>query len=121
MFGGGFGQNTTTSSDITVTLNGTTVYGDLYGGSALGCVNSSATADTTLVNLKSATLHGSIFGGGKGQVGPNSTDSITATSNGKAIVNIDVYDQYLTGIYGGAYINGNVIGDITVNVNANVG
>ena len=121
VFGGGFGQNTTTSSDITVTLNGTTVYGDLYGGSALGCVNSSATADTTLVNLKSATLHGSIFGGGKGQVGPNSTDSITATSNGKAIVNIDIYDEYLTGIYGGAYINGNVIGDITVNVNANVG
>ena len=119
VFGGGFGKDTETSSDIKVTLNGTTVYGDLYGGSAFGGVNSNATEDTTLVTLKTATLYGSIFGGGKGQAVVG--DSITAISNGMAIVNIDVYDPHLTGIYGGAYINGNVIGDITVNVNDTVG
>ena len=121
VFGGGFGKDTETSSDITVTLNGTTIYGDLYGGSALGSVNNSATEDTTMVNLNSATLFGSVFGGGKGQVGPTAADSITAVSNGKAIVNINVYDTHLTGLYGGANINGNVKGDITVNVLSNVG
>ncbi len=122
VYGGGFGAATTTTGNIGVTLNGATVYGDLYGGSALGSVNAS-TSNTTTVTLTTATLHGSIFGGGKGDnasLGDGHSD-VTATSEGKAIVNINVYDQYLTGIYGGANVRGLVKGDITVNVNANVG
>ncbi|MBQ9200869.1 MAG: chitobiase/beta-hexosaminidase C-terminal domain-containing protein [Bacteroidales bacterium] len=114
VYGGGYGASTTTTDDIAVTLNGTTVYGDLYGGSALGGVNAS-TSNTTTVTLSSATLHGSIFGGGKGD------DSTTATSEGNTVVNINTYDQYLTGIYGGANVRGLVKGDIAVNINANVG
>ena len=114
VYGGGYGHNTSTTGNIGVTLNGTTVYGDIYGGSALGGVNSTA-SDTTTVTLSSATLYGSVFGGGKGDAND------TAVSNGKAIVNINVANTNLTGIYGGANIRGNVKGDISVNINANVG
>ena len=117
VYGGGFGSATTTTSDIGVTLNGTTVNGDIYGGSALGSVNSATASplNATTINLQSATLHGRVFGGGMGN------ENTTATSNGNAIVNINTASNYLTGIYGGANINGLVKGNIDVNVNANVG
>ena len=114
VYGGGYGANTTTTGNIGVTLNGTTVYGDIYGGSALGGVNAS-TSNTSTVTLTSATLHGSVFGGGKGD------NSTTAISNGNTIVNINVANTNLTGIYGGANIRGNVKGATAVNINANVG
>ena len=114
VYGGGYGASTTTSAGITVNLNGSVVYGDLYGGSALGGVNAS-TNNTTTVTVSTATLHGSVFGGGKGD------NNTTATSEGNAIVNIEVYDQYLTGIYGGANVRGLVKGNINVNIKANVG
>ena len=122
VYGGGYGSATTTTSDIVVTLNGTTVYGDIYGGSALGSVNSESAnpLNTTTINLQSATLHGSAFGGGMGDnnTTPNPT---TAISNGNAVVNINAFNSYLTGVYGGANVNGLVKGNIEVNINANVG
>ena len=122
VYGGGYGSATTTTGNIGVTLNGTTVYGDIYGGSALGGVNAS-TSNTTTVTLSTATLHGSVFGGGKGD---NASDGqghsdVAAVSNGNTIVNINVANTNLTGIYGGANARGNVKGAIAVNINANVG
>ena len=114
VYGGGYGSATTTTGNIGVILNGATVYGDIYGGSALGQVNGS-TSHTSTVTLSTATLHGSVFGGGKG-------DSITtATSKGNATVIINAASTDITGIYGGANIRGLVKGAINVNVNANVG
>ena len=122
VYGGGYGSATTTTGDIVVTLNGTNVYGDIYGGSALGSVNSESAnpLNTTTINLQSATLHGSVFGGGMGDnnTTPNPT---TAISNGNAVVNINAFNPYLTGVYGGANVNGLVYGNIEVNINANVG
>jgi len=117
VYGGGYGSATTTTGNIGVTLDGTTVYGDIYGGSALGGVNSASASplNTTTVTLSTATLYGSVFGGGKGDA------NTTAVSNGNAIVNINVANTNLTGIYGGANVNGNVKGAIDVNINANVG
>ena len=119
VYGGGYGSATTTTGNIGVTLHGTTVYGDIYGGSALGSVNAN-TENTAIVTLSTATLHGSVFGGGKGDnnTTPNPT---TAVSNGNTVVNINVANTNLTGIYGGANINGLVKGNINVHVNANVG
>ena len=119
VFGGGYGHNTSTTGNIGVTLNGSNVYGNLYGGSALGSVNA-GTGNTTTVTLTSPTLHGSVFGGG---MGSGSVEATKATSLGNATVNIDVAnpDGFLTGIYGGANVNGNVAGNINVNVKANVG
>ena len=121
VYGGGLGSATATSGGIDVTLNGTTVYGDLYGGSALGSVNADD-ADTTTITISSNTLHGTIYGGGKGDVaGEEGHSNVTATSNGNVLVNYNTANIYLTGLYGGANINGLIKGDITVNVLANVG
>ncbi|MBO7049907.1 MAG: chitobiase/beta-hexosaminidase C-terminal domain-containing protein, partial [Bacteroidaceae bacterium] len=65
VYGGGFGVATTTLGNIGVTLGNATVYGDIYGGSALGKVNASTT-DTTTVTISGTNLHGSVFGGGQG-------------------------------------------------------
>ena len=124
VYGGGFGQNTTTSGNIGVTLNGTTVYGDLYGGSALGSVNNASAnpANTTTLTISSNTLHGTIYGGGKGDVaGQEGHSNVTATSNGNVEINYNTTNTNLTGIYGGANINGLVVGDIVVNVKGDVG
>ncbi len=76
--GGGFGKETATSGNVTVNIgtvdnsgstpvySGTAViYGDVYGGSALGDVNSD-TGDFTYVNLNKGTIHGDAYGGGLG-------------------------------------------------------
>ena len=122
VYGGGLGAATTTTGNIGVTLNGTTVYGDLYGGSALGSVNAS-TSNTATLTVSTNTLHGSIYGGGKGDhtsLGGGHSN-VTATSNGNVIINYSTAISDLAGLYGGANINGLVSGNITVNVLANVG
>ena len=126
VFGGGFGANTSTTGNISVTLEGTDVYGDLYGGSALGSVNAS-TSNTTTINISSNTLHGTIYGGGKGDLaslngeGESSHSNVTANSNGNVRINYNTANTNLAGLYGGANINGLVKGNIEVNVIANVG
>ncbi len=83
VFGGGYGQVTNVGGNVTVNIgsktvttgdNPTTTYsgtahvlGDVYGGSALGSVNTDA-SDNTAVNLYGGTLHGDVYGGGLGQL-----------------------------------------------------
>jgi hypothetical protein len=120
VYGGGLGVATATSGDIDVKLNGTTVYGDLYGGSALGSVNAdgASPANLTTLTIGSNTLHGTIYGGGKGS---NEGSGTTAISNGNVQIDYTTANTNLTGIYGGANVNGLVKGNIVVNVLANVG
>ena len=73
VFGGGLGKATTVDGDVTVNVGndtnaGTTIYSNVYGGSAEGTVNSSA-SNTTTVNLFKGIIHGDVFGGGKGVAG----------------------------------------------------
>ena len=88
--GGGYGQLTTTSGDVEVnignTSSGPTLYADVYGGSALGNVNTPNGNNKTTVNIMNGTLNtnrkdgqnylgalcyiyhgGNVFGGGLGQ------------------------------------------------------
>ena len=116
VYGGGFGANTSTTGNIGVTLGSTTVYGDIYGGSEKGAVN--ATNSTTTITINGNALHGTIYGGGKGS---NEGSGITAVTNGNVLINYNTANTNLTGLYGGANINGDVKGDITMNVYANVG
>ncbi len=120
VYGGGLGVATATSGDIDVNLNGTTVYGDLYGGSALGSVNAdgASPANLTTITIDTNTLHGTIYGGGKGS---NEGSGTTAISNGNVQIDYTTANTNLTGIYGGANVNGLVKGNIIVNVLANVG
>ena len=116
VYGGGFGHSTETGGDVNVTLNGTTVYGNLYGGSALGSVN--ASNKTTTVTIDGSGLNGTVFGGGMGEGTGSSTQ---ATTLGDVVINYNTANSGLTGIYGGANVNGDVTGDIAVNIEANVG
>ena len=117
VYGGGFGHNTATGGDVTVTLGSTTVYGNLYGGSALGSVNGSS-SDSTTVTIGGNGLNGKVFGGG---MGSGSGAATQATTLGNVTVNYNTANANLAGIYGGANVNGDVAGDINVNIEANVG
>lgn len=63
--GGGYGYQTKTGEDVAVTIDGATINGDVYGGSALGSVNDAST-ETTTVTLTSGTINGDLYGGGLG-------------------------------------------------------
>ena len=103
VFGGGLGQMTSTQGNVIVNVgDGSTqyanetplIYGNVYGGSAYGNVNSNAN-NTTTVNFLNGTLHGYLFGGGLGQqpTSQNSNDGIEAKVYGKVYVKIGDEDQ----------------------------
>ena len=80
--GGGYGKETNVAENVTVNIENGTIYGDVYGGSALGKVNSNTT-NTTKVNLTGGIIKGDAYGGGLG-------DSTTeADVNGNVIVTLD--------------------------------
>ena len=115
VYGGGFGATTEITGVVTINMgsdeSGTatgyaTIGGDLYGGSALGTVNS------TQVNMFGGTVTGSVFGGGKGQTSPS---SIAARNTGDATVNI-IGGTVNTAVYGGSNVNGVMTANTTVNL-----
>ena len=83
--GGGYGQPTKVDGDVHITMGnaaGTAtpiIYGNLYGGSALGNVNTNSSkidvenndyvneTNTTTIDLLSGTFTGNVFGGGLGR------------------------------------------------------
>ena len=76
--GGGFGSATRVSQNVDITLGssgqtepGVTVYGDVYGGSALGYVNGTEATTTyhTNVTMNKGVINGSLYGGGLGNAG----------------------------------------------------
>ena len=80
--GGGYGKETKVSGNVAVNIQGGTIYGDVYGGSALGTVNTDAN-NTTAVNLTGGIIKGDAYGGGLG-------DSDTAADvNGNVTVTLD--------------------------------
>ena len=124
IFGGGFGASTATTGNVTVTIGdeeGTkipVIYGDIYGGSALGDVNSDAN-DLTKIDFLNGTLHGNIYGGGLGDA------SNAAKVKGEVRVNISSESQDLADchidlrdadIYGCNNTNGSPQADVTVHI-----
>ena len=116
VYGGGFGQSTSTSGNVEVNIGALAdthsefpkIYGDVYGGSALGNVNDAA-SDKTTVNILNGTLlskeiphttpvnyieyiGGNVFGGGLGRKDDPSTgdanEAIEAKVYGVVTVNI---------------------------------
>ena len=85
--GGGYGSSTATSGNVTVNINGSTIHGDVYGGSALGNVNGN-TSNTTMVNLTGGTIYGDAYGGGLGDSSNPAyvNGNVTVTLNGTAFV-----------------------------------
>ncbi|MBR7042447.1 MAG: hypothetical protein IKI04_02990, partial [Bacilli bacterium] len=124
IYGGGKGQPTVVTNNVTVTIgNNTTgptaISGNVYGGSALGTVNSTNKGNTT-VTVNKGTITGSVFGGGEGNsnanpvVEPNVRGNITVTVNGGDITNVfGGHDQ--AGSYtktDNVYLNGGTVGSV---------
>lgn len=114
--GGGYGQNTKVSGNVQLTLGttsqntpGVTLYGDVYGGSALGTVNTNAQNQTN-VTLNAGTINGSIYGGGLGD------QSTAADVNGAVAVTVNG-GSVTGGVFGGNNINGMPKSTIAVTIN----
>ena len=134
VYGGGLGERTSTTGNVDVII-GTdtaslvaycpTVYGDIYGGSALGAVNTN-NSNTTTVDVLNGTIKGNIYGGGLGRKGstePVVVDAVEAKNYGKVYVNIGKsasYNCFLdlreANVFGCNNANGSPQDDVTVNV-----
>lgn len=139
VFGGGLGQVTVVTGDVSVCIGptgsavdaeGPTINGDVYGGSALGNTNCSAGGvatenATTHVTLNAGTVNGSIYGGALGQkTGPGG--AIAANVYGS--VQVDVYGGLVLrrstdaggtlsgGIYGCNNLNGSPQNTVAVDI-----
>lgn len=111
--GGGYGASTATGGNVTVNIaqateKNVTIYGDIYGGSALGNVNDN-TNDNTLVTITDGTINGNVYGGGLGNA------DNAAQVNGGVAVSID--GGTVNGnVYGCNNTNGTPSGTVTVDV-----
>ena len=99
--GGGYGNLTSTSGDVNLTINRASgenppadpvIWGDVYGGSALGNVNTANGSDQTNITLEHGTIHGNLYGGGLGSSDhPAAVNgAVQVTVNGGTITE-DVY------------------------------
>ena len=113
VYGGGFGPGTSTTGNVEVTIddsgdgNTVVIWGDVYGGSAKGSVNS--TDKTTTVTLLSGTIHGDLYGGGLGDA------THAAAVNG--IVAVNVNGGTVSNVFGCNNANGAPQSTVTVNIN----
>lgn len=127
--GGGYGAATETEGNVTVNIGATTggenptysgtavIYGDVYGGSALGQV--SASNKLTQVNFYKGIINGNVYGGGLGN------SDYPAEVSGDVEVNIhggvfNAVDGTLGGgqIFGCNNANGTPLGNVNVNIYA---
>lgn len=89
VFGGGYGKETRVGNNVEVLINGenATIWGDVYGGSALGNVNGNSSDPNkhTYVTFTKGTVDGDLYGGGLGDVGQNAAAKV----NGAVAVTIN--------------------------------
>ncbi len=130
--GGGYGQPTVVSGNVDLMLGtqgqtekGVTVYGDVYGGSALGSVNGTNTDANkhTNVTLNKGDVHGNVYGGalgdlaslgtGHNNVAANVYGTVAVTVNGGSVT----LDDKSAGVFGCNNVNGAPQSTVTVTVN----
>ena len=133
IYGGGLGAGTLTTGNVDVIIGTDTatavaytplIYGDIYGGSAFGTVNTNNT-NTTLVNVLNGTVIGNIYGGGLGRKASTEppVSAIEAKNFGKVYVNIGksaTYNCFLdlreANVFGCNNANGSPQDSVTVNI-----
>ena len=120
--GGGYGQPTTVAGDVLINFgevkyndsneeihtDGPVLFGDLYGGSALGNVNTNSFTDPAVetsitIQIDNGTLHGNVYGGGLGDkesLGEGHTD-VAAMVYGVVHVNVGRTDGAATPTFTG--------------------
>ena len=131
--GGGYGQATRVSGNVDVTLgksgqteDGVVVYGDVYGGSALGYVNGTSATNTyhTYVTLNKGTIYGSLYGGALGDLASLGNAHSNVAANVYGPVQVKVYGGSVKktsvagsgGVYGANNINGAPQRAVTVDI-----
>ncbi len=158
VFGGGYGEPTLVNGNVTVNVgrektgseadhSGTAIiHGNVYGGGALGNVNTSKPANDlvfdstkkTDVNLFKGTINGNVFGGGLGEKASGTygqegyNPGVAAYEGGDVNVLLDgakVTPTYTTGdnptpitgqIFGANNLNGSPLGHVTVHIKRTV-
>ena len=128
--GGGYGENTVVNQNVDITIgksgsapnaDGVVVYGDVYGGSALGKVNGSSATNTyhTNVTLNAGYIHGSIYGGalGSNSVAANVYGPVAVKVYGGSVMKTDANGANGSGaVYGCNNINGEPQRSVTVDI-----
>ena len=126
--GGGYGQPTRVSQNVDITLGttgqtepGVTVYGDVYGGSALGYVNGTDATNTyhTNVTMNKGTINGSLYGGGLGAAGTaaNVYGPVAVKVYGGSVNKTDANGANGSGgVYGANNVNGAPQRSVTVDI-----
>ena len=144
IFGGGYGQSTTVTGDVTVNIGkrentaaeGDPVYtyegyanitGDVYGGSAKGKVNatkggtvesptfSANEGKATEVNLYGGTITGNMYGGGLGEDNEGPSSDYAADVYGRVTVNVE--GGSVTNVFGCNNVLGSPQSTATVYIN----
>ena len=128
--GGGYGAPTRVTGNVDITLGtttqttpGVTVYGDIYGGSALGNVNTN-TSNHTNLTLNKGVVYGDAYGGGLGDDSNAAlvNGNVTVTENGVAFVKGTTTDdagnevENAGRIFGCNNLNGSPQGTVLVHV-----
>ena len=115
VFGGGLGAATNVSGNVVVNIQGGTVTEDVYGGSALGSVNTSA-SNTTQVNLTGGTVTRDVYGGGLGDADNAAIENgkITVTL-GQASTTVDSGTGTSTTTGNSSAVGGSIFGANNVN------
>ena len=119
VYGGGQGSPTVVTNNVEVTIGdsngGPTINHNVYGGSAMGTVNS-ASKGSVVVTVNDGTIRGSVFGGGEGDA---TTNPVTEPSVlGTITVNIEGGD--ITSVFGGNDQAGSHTKTNTVNLDGGI-
>ncbi len=155
VFGGGYGEPTLVEGNVLVNIgtsgaaSGPVINGHVYGGGALGSVNTSKPESALVfdatkkvdVNLYKGTIHGNVYGGGLGRqavTGPPAVAAVESFVGGDVTVKLDgaafhlatttLKDDadkdvtaYTSGqIFGGNNLNGTPKGHVLVHVKRTV-
>ena len=123
--GGGYGSATRVNGNVDLTLgkdcnatSGVTVYGDVYGGSAEGIVNSSSSNHTN-VSLYKGIIYGGLYGGG---LGSNSNPAYVygpvavSVFGGSVRTNDGSGENGSGGVFGCNNVNGTPLSTVTVDI-----
>ena len=98
VYGGGLGALTNVYGTVALEANGSTIYGDVYGGSAKGLVNCTKDGDdqshtpgtVTGVTITSGVIDGDVYGGGHGidDAPAHVYGPVQVTVNGGSMTNV---------------------------------
>lgn len=99
-----------TSSSISITLDGGTINGSIYGGGALGVID----GDSIQIITDGGVVLGSVYGGGKGVTGDIECGSVDCSTISISLSGTEVFGD----IYGGGALSNCSVPSISIRINS---